>query len=36
MGIIPLFDWGEANAPFLWKNLILIKKPNQGLKYLKL
>jgi len=22
MGIIPLFDWGEANAPFLWKNLL--------------
>jgi len=22
MGIIPLFDWGEANALFLWKNLL--------------
>jgi len=22
MGIIQLFDWGEANALFLWKNLL--------------
>jgi len=22
MGIIPRFDWGEANALFLWKNLL--------------
>jgi len=22
MGIIPLFDWGEANALLLWKNLL--------------
>jgi len=22
MGIVPLFDWGEANALFLWKNLL--------------
>jgi len=22
MGIIPLFVWGEANARFLWKNLL--------------
>jgi len=22
MGIIPLFDLGEANALFLWKNLL--------------
>jgi len=22
MGIIPLFDWGEANALFFWKNLL--------------
>jgi len=22
MGIVQLFDWGEANALFLWKNLL--------------
>ena len=36
MGIIPLFDWGEANALFLWKNLLYLIKPYQGLKYLNL
>jgi len=36
MGIIPLFDWGEANALFLWKNLLESIKPDRGLKYLKL
>ena len=25
MGIIPLFDWGEANALFLWKNFLINK-----------
>ena len=32
MGIIPLFDWGEANALFLWKNFSLIKKARSRIK----
>ncbi len=36
MGIIPLFDWGEANALFLWKNLLKSIKPDRGLNYLNL
>jgi len=26
MGIIPLFDWGEANAPFFMEKFTLINK----------
>ena len=32
MGIIPLFDRGEANALFLWKNFTLINKARQRVK----
>ena len=31
MGIIPLFDWGEANALFLWK-FTLINKARSRIK----
>ena len=32
MGIIPLFDWGEANALFLWKKFTLINKARSRIK----
>jgi len=32
MGIIPLFDWGEANALFLWKDLLYPLMIDLGLK----
>ena len=32
MGIIPLFDWGEANALFLWKKFSLINKARSRIK----
>ena len=32
MGIIPLFDWGEANAPFFMEKFILINKARQRIK----
>ena len=32
MGIIPLFDWGEANALFILEKFTLINKPIQRIK----
>ena len=32
MGIIPLFDWGEANVLFLWKNFLLINEARSRIK----
>ena len=32
MGIIPLFDWGEANAPFFIEKFILINKVRSRIK----
>ena len=32
MGIIPLFEWGEANALFLWKKFTLINKARSRIK----
>ena len=32
MGIIPLFDWGEANALFLMEKFTLINKARQKIK----
>ena len=36
MGIIPLFDWGEANALFFMGNWLQSIKSDRWLKYLKL
>ena len=40
MGIIPLFDWGEANAPFyfiffFFEKFTLINKARSGIKVFK-
>ena len=32
MGIIPLFDWGEANALFLMEKFTLINKARSRIK----
>ncbi len=32
MGIILLFDWGEANALFLWEKFTLINKAKLRIK----
>ena len=36
MGIIPLFDWGEANALFLMKKFTLINKARSRIKVFEL
>jgi len=35
MGIIPLFDWGEANALFFIKKFALINKAKSKIKVFK-
>ena len=35
MGIIPLFDWGEANAPFFMEKFTLINKARSRMKVFK-
>ena len=35
MGIIPLFDWGEANALFFMEIFILINKARSRIKVFK-
>ena len=32
MGIIPLFDWGEANAPFFYEKFTLMNKSRSRIK----
>ena len=35
MGIIPLFDWGEANAPFFVEKFTLINNARSKTKVFK-
>ena len=32
MGIIPLFDWAEANAPFFYEKFTLMNKSRSRIK----